>query len=184
MNASNAPIPQAPDSAGPGESWISALFDDALDETERAALKGWIDAPDTARRWREYALIGDAMRGDARPTGDFMVRMHERLAVEPTLLAPMRPTTPRRQQAYWLAAAATVAAIAWTVLDAVPEDPGAAQLARAPAGDGPMPAAFTPETGESEYAHYLAAHQDFAHAIVLPPQDMLFTPVSMLEAHR
>ncbi len=184
MNASNAPIPQAPDSAGPSESRISALFDDALDETERAALKGWIDTPDTARRWREYALIGDALRGDARPSAEFMARFNERLAAEPTVLAPMRPATPRLTQTYWLAAAATVAAVTWTVLSAVPESPGALPLAHAPSGAELRPAAFPIEIAEPDFMHYLAAHQDFAHAIVLPPQDMRFTPVSLAEAGR
>lgn len=184
MQPSYASNPQSSATAEGVDSRVSALFDDRIEAAERATLKDWIDAPDTVRRWREYALIGDALRGDAHPTGQFMARLEARLAAEPTVLAPLRPAAPRLRQVYWLAAAAAVAAIAWTVLSAAPDTPGTLPMARAPGSGEIVPVGLGPEAIEPDFMLYLAAHQDFAHAIILPPSDMRYTPVSFTEARR
>jgi sigma-E factor negative regulatory protein RseA len=101
---------------------ISQLMDGELDEpaieTTLAALRREAHAAET---WRTYHLIGDAMRDTPLLSAGFVARLAERLAAEPTVLAPAR-RAPRLRRAW--AAAASVAAVAlvgWLAFAPQPE---------------------------------------------------------------
>jgi sigma-E factor negative regulatory protein RseA len=93
---------------------ISALMDGEMERHEAAgALNELTQGGEARDAWRAYHLIGDAMR-DTRPlSSSFAARVSERLAKEPTVLAPGR-IVPRPVITRWqaLSAAASVAAVA------------------------------------------------------------------------
>jgi len=73
---------------------LSALTDGELDSTAVArACAAWRDDPGAQSAWHSYLLIGDVLRSEdlaSRPGHDaaFLARLRERLADEPTVLAP------------------------------------------------------------------------------------------------
>lgn len=156
---------------------LSALFDGELsDEDIRRLVTGADDA--TARRWSEYSLIGDALRGNVAGRPDFGARLHVALAAEPTVLAP-RPLEPAANRSYyWMAAAAAVAAIAWSVVSVAPQDGG--NVAVPVAVNSAVPAG---QADAGAVQAYLAAHQDYAYAVGGEPE-MSFTRVSLVEGGR
>jgi sigma-E factor negative regulatory protein RseA len=172
MNESNAMKKTAPE----GDDWLSPLMDGELPEEAARSAAVRLGKDEAARqRWAEYALVGDALRHQAGATGPVMARFRAALAEEPTVLAPAPSKRAAAPRVLWLAAAATVAGITWTVLNAVPEAGLAVPVAMAPAG------VVGPAAGE--VAPYLAAHQDYAHAVIAPPE-MQFTRVSLAEGGR
>jgi len=77
---------------------ISSLMDGELDvrQSEQQFARLQNDAEARAC-WETFHLIGDALRGDCVVSRQFSARLHERLAGEPTVLAPRR--TPARRVA-------------------------------------------------------------------------------------
>lgn len=148
---------------------LSALLDGELPHTESqhiiARMHG---APAETARFCTYSLIGDSLRGLPETHPDFTANVMAALKNEPTLLAPM-PRKRDRRPALWLAAAA-VSAITWGLWQSLPDQ----------AINAPM-AASTPRTLDVE--PYLAAHQDFAQAVIAPAE-MQFTQVSFVEPQR
>jgi sigma-E factor negative regulatory protein RseA len=144
---------------------VSALMDGELDE--RAAgeaiqqLRQEGDALDT---WRLYHLISDGMRDTRLLSAGFTTRLSERLAAEPTVLAPsaLPGRTPAHRFAY--AAAASVAAVGlvgWLAFGPQPEAPrplAQAQPATAAVATVPLP---------SRANDYLLAHQGFSPRVSL-----------------
>lgn len=131
-----------------GAESVSTLMDGEL-EADEAAREIARFQQDAARRdaWNTYHAIGDALRGDHARVGlsaDFSKRFSERLAQEPTVLAP-RARAPRALQTWALSAAASVAAVAvvgWVSMSMLSTDgtsgaPGT--LAKAPTAS-PAPA--------------------------------------------
>jgi sigma-E factor negative regulatory protein RseA len=172
MNESNA-VRQAETDLDDG---LSALMDGEWPaEAGRDVLARLIKDAEAPGRWAEYALIGDALRGQAMESARFMSGFRAQLAEEPTVLAPMPARTNLTLPVLWLAAAATVAGIAWTVLNASPEAAPPVPIAATPANAAPQLAA--------EVVPYLAAHQDYAHAVLSTPE-MNITQVSMSEVSR
>jgi sigma-E factor negative regulatory protein RseA len=155
---------------------ISALMDGELDSDE-AAREILRIKQDAARRdsWDAYHVISDALRGGrALSHGfeqrDFERRLSERLALEPTVMAP-RLRMPKTIQTYALSAAASVAAVAvvgWVALNTLNPDVTRGTLAQAPIT---RPAAVAlqspsaslraePAIAATEHVHeYLLAHQ-------------------------
>ena len=139
---------------------ISQLMDGELDERASA------DAFDALRRdaealeaWRMYHLISDAMRDTRLLSAGFAARVAERLAAEPTVLAPARRLPPARLA---LAAAASVAAVAlvgWLAFAPQAEAPAPIARAKAPALDAPRVAGAAND--------YLLAHQGFSPRVYL-----------------
>lgn len=157
------------------DDWVSALFDGEFDADEgrRAVVRLGKDA-DAARLWSEYSLIGDAMRGCLAERPELGQRIRAALADEPTVLAPAPVASGSGRTYYWMAAAAAVAAISWGVLSVSPETGTAPVL---PVAANTEPGMASPvETGE--VMSYLAAHQDYAYAVVGAPE-MRFTNVSL-----
>lgn len=134
---------------------VSTLMDGELNVDDSAREIARLRADAVLREnWDTYHLIGDAMRGTAAGTRRFSARLSEKLALEPTVLAPTAapPRAPRRLQNYALAAAASVAAVAavgWVAYNPFKSElPG--QLASLPAAPvqqlavAPVPAERSP----------------------------------------
>lgn len=154
---------------------ISALMDGELDSADAAREIARFKQPgvrDAARHvaWNTYHAIGDALRGEPAVSQAFATRLAERLAQEPTVLAP-RVRWPRAVQPYALSAAASVAAVAvvgWVALNVLNADVAPGTLAQAPAGKAAevapstsaSPSRVEPVALAPEHVHeYLLAHQ-------------------------
>jgi sigma-E factor negative regulatory protein RseA len=91
---------------------ISALMDGELDDKSAAELIETLGRDREARlAWASYHLISDAMREGRLLSEGFGARLSERLAAEPTVLAP-RSRQPDSKRWYALSAAASLAAVA------------------------------------------------------------------------
>ncbi len=156
---------------------ISTLMDDEGIESEldQDMLRLRTDSA-LRRTWDTYHLIGDALRGDVAP--GLCARVSERLAAEPTVLAPQRRKVDAKVVQIALSAAAGVAGIAlvgWLALPQWQSEPGqmasasppavAAIGVAAPASPAPAASAVTPAAVGVE--NYLLAHQRFSHAIAI-----------------
>ena len=147
---------------------ISALMDGELDERSAAALIQALEHDREAlETWRLYHLMGDAMREPRLLSQRFAARIGERLAAEPTVLAPAAaPAEPRRRVALPIAASlAAVALVGWLAFAPQREAqaPQVAQLAAAPAK--PAAQAQPPVLAiplPSSTSDYLLAHQGFS----------------------
>src|SRR5688500_12767574 len=101
---------------------ISALMDGELDEhPARNIIAKLKEDPELRERWETYHLISDALKGEPLlSSAGFGQAFAERLAAEPTILAPKRSMlTPKRVTTYALSAAASVSAaafVAWVAL--------------------------------------------------------------------
>lgn len=94
---------------------ISALMDGELDGDEVSQLFSRLKPQGEMREsWDTFHLIGDALRGDCCMSPDLKQRIAERLAAEPTVLAPRR-SAPKRVNPYVLSAAASLSAVALVV---------------------------------------------------------------------
>ena len=67
---------------------ISALMDGELDEARVQTVCQSLKDDDACACWAMYHLIGDALRQETFAQGGFARRFAERLAAEPTVLAP------------------------------------------------------------------------------------------------
>ena len=109
---------------------ISALMDGELDEARVQALCAQMKNDESSECWASYHMIGDALRSECLAQAGFARRFAERLAAEPTVLAPgAKPLfegpvfSKRRAPVHWtdafrarpwyygMAAAASVAAV-------------------------------------------------------------------------
>ena len=124
---------------------ISALMDGELDEARVQALCAQLKSEESSECWAAYHLIGDALRNECVAQQGFARRFSERLAAEPTVLAPgYKPLAGGRSAFGWqasvrsrpwhygMAAAASVAAVAlvgWFGVQEFSLGPGASELA-------------------------------------------------------
>lgn len=146
---------------------LSALLDGELsDQRARLAIRRLGDDSDARARFAEYCVIGDLLRGHHHDLPDLTEKVMAALEDEPTVLAP-RQKTPNQRPLLWLAAAAC-AAITWGLWSAAPRQENIAPLA----------ATQTPAHAPADVAPYLAAHQDYAQAVLTAPE-MHFTRVSL-----
>ncbi len=69
---------------------ISQLIDQELDANQQGSVIDEIIRHESAgRSWQRYQLIGDIARGDIDRVGtDLVKRVHERIQMEPTVIAP------------------------------------------------------------------------------------------------
>ncbi|HSD44184.1 MAG TPA: sigma-E factor negative regulatory protein [Burkholderiales bacterium] len=149
---------------------LSALIDDELGMAETEGCLDRLDADRGLREtWGVYHLIGDALRGGAGP--GLPPSFAERLAAEPTVLAPGRAVRPApRTVWYALSAAASVAAVAlvgWMALPlfdppvrvAGPQSPPVVAAADVMPVPEVKPAAVP---NAQDVNDYLLAHQRFS----------------------
>jgi sigma-E factor negative regulatory protein RseA len=152
-----------PNAAAPSRwrAQLSALMDGdrhAADE----ACRAWAGDASARADWHTYHVIGEVLRSEdaacsAASDARFLVRLRERLAAEPVVLAPEVSRLPVRARRAWMAPAAVAAgfvAVAGVLLatrlatpqesrDAVPalaRNPGVEAPATALAGLRPLPA--------------------------------------------
>jgi sigma-E factor negative regulatory protein RseA len=146
---------------------ISQLMDGELDDRDARNLIEALGSEGAARdTWRTYHLIGDAMRDTPLLRPGFGARLEEKLAAEPTVIAPHR-IKPRPNP--WIAMPAAVAAslagvalVGWLAF--APQSPAPVSVpvaqveapAKIPSGKPesiPLPSAMP---------DYLLAHQGFS----------------------
>jgi sigma-E factor negative regulatory protein RseA len=149
---------------------ISALMDGEVDEKSAARLiEALARDAQAIRTWRSYHLIGDAMRGGMMRgvflSERFTERVAQRLAAEPTVLAPRRMRSESPRLFTMSALAASVAAVAFVGWMAFAPQP---QLAPAPmaqvhnAADKPVLVPLPSAAND-----YLLAHQGFSPRVSL-----------------
>ena len=140
---------------------ISQLMDGELDDRAAAEpIAACGRGGEALETWRTYHLISDAMRDTQLLSASFGARIAERLAAEPTVLAPQR-ARPESRTWFALSAAASFAAIAlvgWVTF--APQQPGVPQMAQAP--KPAQEAQQAPTLAASTANDYLLAHQGFS----------------------
>lgn len=141
---------------------ISALIDGELDEHEMERQLSRLEQADGEQEsWEMFHLIGDTLRGDSRISPDFNRRIAERLALEPTVLAPRRRAAGKAAR-YVMPIAASLAAVsvvAWVAFSSNPltaPDSPASQLA------GTAPPQLPSVNSQGQMNEYLLAHQGFS----------------------
>ena len=144
---------------------ISALMDGEL---EGRAADEAIDAlrgdGEALESWRMYHLISDGLRQTTMLSAGFTARVSQRLADEPTILAPGRLPGRTPAQRFAFAAAASVAAIglvSWLAFGPQPEAQRTVQTAST-ATTAPVSLPMTSAAND-----YLLAHQGFSPRITL-----------------
>jgi sigma-E factor negative regulatory protein RseA len=142
---------------------ISQLMDGELDERSAAdAIAACGRGGDALETWRTYHLISDGMRDTRVLSAGFSARLAERLAAEPTVLAPRRS---RAESRTWfaLSAAASFAAVGLVGWLAFAPQPGnaPAQIAEVQKiNTQEMPPVLVPPPSAAN--DYLLAHQGFS----------------------
>jgi sigma-E factor negative regulatory protein RseA len=139
---------------------VSLLVDGELDVDRVERVCHGLRSPAAVETWVCYHLIGDALRGQLKPIGGFAERFSQRLATEPTVLAPRPRPAPA---AVALAIAATVAAVSvvgWVALKTMPV--GTEVVATAQQASIVRPADRRPVVNE-----YLLAHQEYSPATAI-----------------
>lgn len=151
---------------------ISALMDGELDgkaaEDLIDELRGGGEARDA---WRLYHLAGDAMRDTRLLSEGFASRVSQRLAAEPTVLAPRRAA----RRPAWIAMPAAVAAslagvalVGWLAFVPQQARQASAPIAQAPAPASPKAAARPARIPlPTATPDYLLAHQGFSPRLSL-----------------
>lgn len=139
---------------------ISALMDGELADDDAARELASLRAGGEGRQaWNTYHLIGDVLRGDA--CHSYAARVAERLAAEPTVLAPRSLRQPARPYLrYALSAAAAAAGVALVVWTASPvlNPPSQGRLAAVPSPNAPQVAQAS-AAEKKMVENYLFAHQ-------------------------
>jgi len=76
-----------------GQEWVSAAVDGEIDEQTLAELAA---DKDSHEQWRDYHMIGDAMRGELPKTIhlDLSANIAAAIENEPTIIAPVKRETP------------------------------------------------------------------------------------------
>ena len=91
---------------------LSALMDSELSDAEALRLvKAMKNDPTLHETWGTYHLLRDALRKSPQLNSDFSAKLSQRLAQEPTVLAPYRERVSAVPRRFPLAIAASVAAV-------------------------------------------------------------------------
>lgn len=149
------------------ESQISALMDGELERDVAGEFLDKIKKQQSLQQdWQMFHLIGDTLRQTPPLSPGFNVRFAERLAKEPTVLAPQR-FLQRKHPLIALSAAASVAAIslvAWVALQVNGETGSVGSTAENAAAETRL-ASSEPAININGY---LIAHQEYSHAVQEP----------------
>ena len=146
---------------------ISALMDGELSGSElEQSIQALHEGGEALEAWRRYHLISDAFSDTPILSSGFSARFSERLALEPTVLAPASAPVQGHRNRSWipLSAVASVAAIALVVFSYQtlgPEVPQAPQVAQVTQKAPERPkTANVPMSGAVN--DYLLAHQNYS----------------------
>lgn len=146
---------------------ISTYMDGELDPARMAPVAAALKDSEEARRdWMTYHVIRDAMTMEVPRMDTFAARFHERLAAEPTILAP-KPARTRvaKPQTVWLAAA-SVAVVALTFWNSGTENPSSPNLVTQNVASADSGASIRgniiPASSIVEANPYVIAHQEYA----------------------
>lgn len=155
---------------------ISQLMDGELGGQSVPGELSRLKEDQTLRQhWDTFHLIRDTLRGEPALLPGFGERFAQRLAEEPTVLAP-RPRTPKTVVTYAMSAAASLAAVAWVGWLALGTAPVTAPLpavvtAPVPAVVEPVAAPPKVQLASEPYAgthnEYLMAHTGFSPSTAL-----------------
>jgi len=147
------------------KSKISALMDGELEQGEaRGALDALLAEGDARDGWRRYHLIGDLMRESQPLSAGFAARVADRIAQEPTVLAPARVRAQPTKLPLWaLSAAASLSAVAlvgWVAFGSVEEAQVVQNVQKPPqvAAAQEAPQVAPPAAADD----YLLAHQGYS----------------------
>lgn len=132
---------------------LSAMLDGELENHQAPLLFSALRRrPDLRQRWAEYALIGEALRGEKLPQTDLTARVMAQVRLQPVVLAPR--TRPFKVVPTVLALAASltgVAVVAWLAF--APSTDQSVQLAKV------SPVSTPPVKVETrDMREYLLAH--------------------------
>lgn len=140
---------------------LSALMDGELDDDEaHLVLRGLKEREDLRSEWAMWHLIGDNLRGTPAQGNAVSARLAERLAAEPTVLAPPARPQQKRPAVSWALAAslAAVSLVAWTAFQ-LNQPGGAAQRL-----SGQQAVAAAGGQASHNVNAYLSAHQEYSVA--------------------
>lgn len=140
---------------------LSALLDGEIDDQEARLLVSAIRSDEVLREsWREYQLIGDALRGEPELSCDITARVMGELRDEPVVLAPLsrQPGTWRGSVLALAASLAGVAVVGWVAMSPRASNPEPLQVAQ-------LERIAVPAAAAQDMQGYLVAHQ--AHAFGL-----------------
>ena len=147
---------------------VSEWMDGELtDQETRRQIERLKQDTELHRSWATFHLIGDVMRGERALSREFEGRLAERLAGEPTVLAPRRPAA-RRFATYALSVAASLSAVAvvgWMVFvnDTLGPKPEVAQSSVAtPTAPAPAEPQLASVPNDGTMNEYIIAHQEFS----------------------
>lgn len=170
---------------------ISALMDGELDEARTQTLCAQWKSDESSECWAAYHLIGDALRNECPAQKGFARRFAERLAAEPTVLAPgYQPLAQGRGASGWQAAvrsrpwhygmaaaasAAAVGLVGWFGMQEFSFGPGLTELASArparatlaAAADARSIAQMNRKAQNLGINPYLLAHQEYSPATAI-----------------
>lgn len=134
---------------------VSALMDGELDDDEARIVFGRLKHDVAVRdEWEIYHLIGDNMRQTSAWNSGYSARFSEKLAAEPTVLAPLRRSAFKRPVVALSAAAslAAVTLVAWTTFQVNQPDTAPPMDSRKMTGNVAL----------HDVSHYLIAHQEYS----------------------
>ena len=173
---------------------ISALMDGELEEARVQALCAQMKNDESSECWAAYHMIGDALRSECLAQAGFARRFAERLAAEPTVLAPnakplFEGRRGRQAPVHWadafrarpwyygMAAAASVAAVGlvgWFGAQEFSLGPGLTEQASARASragtiavNAQSSAALSRKSQMPTLDPYLIVHQEFSPTTVM-----------------
>lgn len=142
---------------------ISALMDGELCDDEAEALLGNIRKDGDAQHdWQTFHLIGDVLRQPDHLPRDIDPAFFDRLAAEPTILAP-QPKRYSRMQYFAMSAVASIMAMAFLAwfamhIDSSQPDPRMQQLARQSLPSTTVSASVDGDSIDD----YLLAHHEYS----------------------
>jgi sigma-E factor negative regulatory protein RseA len=145
---------------------LSSLMDGELGAGEAdRAIGVCCGNEDLKRKWQEYHLIGEALRGeDPRATAS-TGRIMAAIAKEPTVLAPRRRVAPSVGRIAFAAAAsvATVAVVGWIGMQGTDKSPSPTMARSSPVVQ-PAPLAAADVVPLNNVNEYVVVHRQFPNA--------------------
>jgi sigma-E factor negative regulatory protein RseA len=169
---------------------ISALMDGELEQYEVASTLESLRSTDAVSgEWREFHLIGEALRGEGKLEFDVSTKVMSALADEPTVLAPVRSAVSRgvtwvRPALALAASAAGVAVVAWVGLGSVSPQSDARTAVASYSSPVPPAAEVQRVVASPRMQEYLVAHQTHGSGAALVGGSHYVRTVSMAREGR